>query len=160
MTVRTGIKPRELRRFTVHSDGTVYGPSGKLLTPFPVKGYLRVNAFRDGKHVAEPIHRLVCEAFHGPAPEGMTEVAHINGDPLDNRAENLRWTDRLGNEADKADHGTAMIGEAHHQSKLTADQVNQIRSMPGSSTEVAPLFGIHPSQVRNIRSGRSWGGVK
>ena len=37
------------------------------------------------------VHRLVCEAFHGPAPDGMTVVLHLNEDALDNRPENLRW---------------------------------------------------------------------
>lgn len=37
------------------------------------------------------VHRLVCEAFHGPAPDGMPVVLHLNEDALDNRPENLRW---------------------------------------------------------------------
>ena len=37
------------------------------------------------------IHRLVCEAFHGPAPSGKPIVLHLNEDALDNRPENLRW---------------------------------------------------------------------
>lgn len=37
------------------------------------------------------IHRMVCEAFHGPAPEGRNVVIHINENALDNRPENLCW---------------------------------------------------------------------
>lgn len=37
------------------------------------------------------IHRLVCEAFHGAAPEGMSIVLHLNEDATDNRPENLQW---------------------------------------------------------------------
>lgn len=37
------------------------------------------------------VHRLICEAFHGPAPDGMDVVIHLNEDALDNRPENLKW---------------------------------------------------------------------
>jgi hypothetical protein len=37
------------------------------------------------------VHRLVCEAFHGPAPEGRNVVIHENENALDNRPENIRW---------------------------------------------------------------------
>jgi hypothetical protein len=37
------------------------------------------------------IHRLVCEAFHGPAPEGKPYALHIDENPLNNRADNLKW---------------------------------------------------------------------
>lgn len=37
------------------------------------------------------MHRLVCEAFHGPAPEGKPYVIHIDEDAHNNKPENLRW---------------------------------------------------------------------
>jgi hypothetical protein len=37
------------------------------------------------------IHRLVCEAFHGPQPSKLSVVIHINECSTDNRPENLRW---------------------------------------------------------------------
>jgi hypothetical protein len=37
------------------------------------------------------VSRLVCEAFHGPAPFPRAVVMHLNDDPTDNRPENLRW---------------------------------------------------------------------
>lgn len=42
------------------------------------------------------VHRLVCEAFHGPCPPGM-EVLHDDEDGLNNRPENLRWGTRKEN---------------------------------------------------------------
>ena len=37
------------------------------------------------------VHRLICEAFHGPPPPGMSIVIHKNENALDNRPDNLRW---------------------------------------------------------------------
>ena len=37
------------------------------------------------------IHRLVCEAFHGPPPFPRAVVIHIDEDGLNNRPENLKW---------------------------------------------------------------------
>ena len=37
------------------------------------------------------VHRLICEAFHGPPPADKPIVIHINENALDNRPDNLRW---------------------------------------------------------------------
>lgn len=37
------------------------------------------------------VHRLVCEAFHGPAPEDKPVVIHIDEDATNNKPDNLRW---------------------------------------------------------------------
>lgn len=37
------------------------------------------------------VHRLVCEAFHGPPPFPRAVVIHLDENALNNRPENLRW---------------------------------------------------------------------
>lgn len=37
------------------------------------------------------VHRLVCEAFHGPEPFPGAVVIHLDENALNNRIENLRW---------------------------------------------------------------------
>jgi hypothetical protein len=70
-----------------------------------ITGYLGVNLGRRNKRYAHMVHVLVCEAFHGPRPEGM-QVRHLNGNETDNRASNLAWGTRSENEIDKVHHGT------------------------------------------------------
>lgn len=37
------------------------------------------------------IHRLICEAFNGPAPEGKNICMHLESDYKNNNPENLAW---------------------------------------------------------------------
>ena len=59
------------------------------------------------------VHILVAMAFHGLAPSPDHEVAHWDGDGLNNRAENLRWALPVENIADRTRHGrqARFIGE-------------------------------------------------
>ena len=67
-------------------------------------GHLSVSL---GRNNSQCVHKLVLLAFVGPAPEGY-ECLHGNGDPSDNRLENLRWGTRGDNIRDAIHHGTWM----------------------------------------------------
>lgn len=45
----------------------------------------------DGTVKLKRVHRLVCEAFNGPAPEGKDFVNHKDADKLNNHFKNLEW---------------------------------------------------------------------
>lgn len=45
---------------------------------------------KDSKVKTRKVAHLVCEAFHGPRPIGYV-CMHLNGNPEDNRPENLAW---------------------------------------------------------------------
>lgn len=45
--------------------------------------------FRDTGNIK--IHRAICEAFHGPSPEGCPYVLHRDGNALNNVPSNLKW---------------------------------------------------------------------
>lgn len=59
----------------------------------------------DGSQRKFTAHSLVCEAWHGKAPEG-TEVAHGDGNPANNTPSNLRWATKADNFADHEKHST------------------------------------------------------
>jgi hypothetical protein len=43
------------------------------------------------------VSRLICEAFHGPAPFPRAVVMHVDDNPSNNRPENLRWATQKEN---------------------------------------------------------------
>ncbi len=147
--------------FVVTDEGAVIGPSGRELQHFPNKrGYRRVNVYLgSGRWRQVSVHTLVCEAFHGPQPTGAVLVAHGDGNPANNRADNLRWASYRDNEADKRAHGRALIGERHHQAVLSAEQVREIRqrrSAGESGASLAREFGVTPTTICAIHLRKSW----
>jgi hypothetical protein len=68
---------------------------GRVLRPAPHRrGHLMVMLGRGNNC---DVHRAVAIAFHGSPGEKGMEVLHLNHNPADNRAENLRWGTRSEN---------------------------------------------------------------
>lgn len=125
-----------------------------------VNGYFKV-LLGGRKGRLEYIHRIVCEAFHGPAPEGKTQVAHYDGNRLNNRAENLRWADSKDNHADGKRLGEFPKGEDHVGAVLTTRQVVSIRQEVaggprGTMNQIAKRLGLNRSHIRDIVIRRIW----
>jgi hypothetical protein len=88
-------------------------------------GYPMVTMSHRGRRWGNTVHRMVCEAFHGPA-DGRV-VRHKDNDRGNPREDNLEWGSRADNEADKHRHGTMRTGERHHMSRLSDEQVAALR---------------------------------
>jgi hypothetical protein len=115
-------------------------------------GYLRVSS----GHERHLVHRLVLSAFVGPCPEGL-EAAHRDGDPANNRAENLMWASHAENCAQKIGHGTLLAGENHPRCKYgdaTVREVIRLLSELGNSARVAERLTLPYSFVADVRRGR------
>lgn len=108
-----------------------------------------------------PVHRLVCEIFHGPAPQGKPNVLHFDDDPTNNRAGNLSWGDVLDNAADRVRNGT----QAHHDpgtlpfSKLTWETARAIRARVSAGErqcDLAVEYGVSRTTVCNVIKRKVW----
>lgn len=132
---------------------------GRVLRPAPNgKGYPTVNLSRNGKQETGWVHRLVCRAWHGPCPNGHC-AAHNDGNPLNCRADNLRWATYAENMADKKLHGTQPRGEEIHSVKLSEADIRIIRSSSLSDRKLAKLFGVCGSNVNLIKNRKRWAHV-
>jgi hypothetical protein len=124
----------------------------KHLKPDTSSPYHRVQLERGGKR--HSIHVLVCEAFHGPRPEGMV-VDHINHDRLDNRACNLRWVTRSQNHKHTRPGAyDCTRGELSHAAKLSNEDVRIARYWYslGNMTQqrIADFFKVQRTYMGSI----------
>lgn len=101
------------------------------------------------------VHRLVCAAFHGPAPFPGAEADHENDVRDDNRASNLQWMKVADNRAKR----NCARGERGGMSKLKLPQVEAIlrRAVrPSLDRIIAQEFGVSREQIRDIRLRKMW----
>lgn len=118
-------------------------------------GYGRLNI--EGKPVLA--HRLSWEIHRGPL-SSEDHVCHRCDNPSCVRPEHLFLGNQAANMADKMAkkrhrYGVSR-GENHGCSKLTAEQVLEIRAAEGTVSAIARRFQMSRTQVRDIRDRKSW----
>lgn len=116
--------------------------------------YLCFGANVNGKKIDKHVHRLVLEVFVGPS-DGL-DAAHLNGNPHDNRLENLVWVTRKVNMGHAIGHGTIRSGDHHHMTKLSETDIKAIIEMAATKrvtqNAIAELFGVSGALISKILS--------
>lgn len=97
------------------------------------------------------VHALVLLAFVGGPPSPLHVVAHNDGNPGNNRLENLRWATRAENSFDQVLHGTQKGRHHGRPSALSDEQIVAIRADHRAEHLVAADYGIAPGTVGQIR---------
>jgi len=105
--------------------------------------------------IGKPVHQLVARTFLGACPQGH-EVLHNNGNPKDNRVENLRYGTRTENILDVYKNGGIWR-------KLSIEDVEGIRfglfcGITGK--ELSEIYRVSPQTISNIKCGRIFGWLK
>jgi hypothetical protein len=119
------------------------------------RGYGRFWLERRSTHA----HRAAWVLFKGPIPNEMHVLHECDNRKCVNPSHLFLGTN-ADNHADKAAKGRAARGSANGASKLTADQVSNIKRARGSNVAVARLFGVHHSTIARIRTGAGWSHIK
>lgn len=97
---------RSEARVTVSENGNRRTLRERQLRSAPgANGHLNVVLYFNQRKTSKYIHHLVMEAFVGSRPSGC-DIRHLNGNPADNRLENLRYGTRQENAQDALRHGT------------------------------------------------------
>jgi hypothetical protein len=134
---------------------------GRILKPtLTTTGYERVALSAANVSRTMKVHQMVAAAFIGARPAGAY-VLHNDGNPLNNRMENLRYGNARDNLADAVKHGTwaPRRGEAASKAKLTVDDVLTIRGASETTAVLAARYGLDPTSIRDIKARRSWAHV-
>lgn len=144
---------------------------GGILKPIlDTGGHLQVGLYKDGKQKRLSIHRLILEAFIGPCPLGM-ECRHLDGNPINNKLNNLQWGTKSENQQDSIRHGTffhpdnrgsnnghAILQESDIPKirKLLKSGRNGIHGKRYSQREIAKIFGVNHYTISMIATGKTW----
>jgi hypothetical protein len=105
---------RSLDRQITYPAGHTANLRGVTLSQKLNHYYMRVELCREGVQRSWCVHRLVCDAFNGEKPSPSAVIRHLNGDAMDNRAENLRWGTPAENTADMMAHGMGFWANQTH----------------------------------------------
>jgi hypothetical protein len=134
----------------------------KKLKPWEEDGYLIVRVrVQGGKKPRLPIHRTVLRAFKGEPPEGKTQCCHLNGNSTDNRLENLYWGNDQDQIKDRVSHGTINRGERAGRSRLTENDVNDLRGrdLAGEKIDIqaeATKRGVRYNTIWEVLKWKTW----
>ena len=124
-----------------------------VLRPSPTPdGHLHVGLTHDYRAKTFYVHRLVIEAFVGGPPHPGMVVRHLNGDKADNRLCNLAWGSQLENVHDTFRHW----GTRRFWSKITPEQVADIRLGVDTAREAAVKHGCSTANIKTIRRRQTW----
>jgi hypothetical protein len=112
------------------------------------------------------VHHKVCEHAHGLRPSMKHGALHSCGVSLCVAKRHLYWGTQKDNVADAKRHGTFVAvvdtgkrarGIDHQNTKLTIEQVREIRTLKLSQRKIAARYGVSRGAIMSIQYGRSWG---
>jgi hypothetical protein len=141
-------------RYSATSSGRIIShvgtnrPNGHMLGAGTPGRYCLVMLRKDGRTWPFGVHRLICEAFHGPKPSPTHSVNHINGQKHDNRAENLEW-------ATPAENAQHAIRTGLNFRKLTPRDrilIKRLYASGISQGKIAQAFGVTSCYVSQVCS--------
>lgn len=132
-------------------------PGKPLKTETIVEGYQRIVLMKEGIKKRFMCHRIVAQEFI-PNPENKPYVNHINGNPSDNRVENLEWCTQEENEQHSINIlGKIMKGKTYPkkvkciETNIVYDSMNQCIASLGNN---ACIEGLNKS----IKANRQYHG--
>ncbi|WP_410657853.1 HNH endonuclease [Amycolatopsis sp. lyj-112] len=116
--------------------------------------YLAVTMLsNEERAVPRKVHLIVLETFVGTRPDGLIS-RHLNGNPHDNRLENLAYGTHRENYDDAVKHGTAYKAPRLNWQKVAFIRALRKQGMPVK--ELSSMFNVSASLISRITTGKVW----
>ena len=156
--------------YEVSSKGRIRrADTQRLLIPVPRgrgqinRAYRRLHLSREEngarKQSTAALHSLVAKTFHGLPPSPDLEVAHLDGNNQNNRADNLRWVTHRENMAHQVAHGRGKTSMECNLTRLCPNAVYMIRHLYQAEgwkvARIAELADLDYQVVERIAKGKS-----
>jgi len=138
--------------YLINREGIVASSKSGEIRPMKTcmaKGYPYAVMSIDGKCRSRAVHRLVAETFI-PQPMGRSQVNHKNGDPTDNRVENLEWVTPKQNIHHARDVLGVKFGNYKGVSKEEIHPIISLRKSGMTQLKIAGLFGVSQQTISRI----------
>lgn len=125
------------------------------------KGYVKIS-YQAGlgrrRIRTSTVHSLVAKAFLPECPADCNQVNHKNGIKVDNRAENLEWSNASKNQ-EHANTYLVKRGEQLPHAKITEEQAAQVKQLRRNGWrlgKIASFLDVSRSIVEEISAGNNW----
>ena len=150
---------KSLARICPHPKGDLNIKERILKPGVSASGYAVVNLQYLGKRLTTSVHRLVAIMWVRE-PKEFEQVNHIDGNKLNNKADNLEWVTA----SDNCKYNFTMLGkkarsgEDNNLTKLSREQVIEIKKLLKTlkPSEVSKITGVNRKNISSIKCGRSW----
>ena len=147
--------------YSIDENGNVYskrswrGKKNRKLTPSKNEfGYLRIFLTKDRITKGITIHKLMAITFLGEREKNM-QVRHLDGNKENNSLCNLKYGTALENANDRKLHLKTAFGEKIGSSKLSKEEVLDIRNSSLSQKELSKIYNVSIANISMIINFKS-----
>lgn len=148
-------------KYSATKDGKIWSEykQGFLSPKIDKKGYEVVVLYKKGHPKTFLVHRLIALTFI-ENPNELPTVNHKDGNPLNNRLDNLEWMSF----SDNLSHAykTGLRCNKGINGKFSENDIRDIRELLNDGMkrkEISELYGVAPSTIYHIETGRTWSHV-
>ena len=132
-----------------------------VLKGIPVGRYKAINfANGTGVYKREYLHRIICFLFNGKPKKGQNHCRHLDCNSKNNHSSNLAWGTAKDNVHDGIRNGKLLKGESNPMSKLTLEQVKEIRRIRETTNltyqEIGEQFGVARMTICRAINKETW----